>query len=149
MMKWTNLILLLFLFVNAVAAQQNPVSWSFDAKKINDQEYDLVLTASVANGWYIYSQYLDSDEGPIPTTFKFEPDTFELVDKTREEGRKKEGFDELFGMNIVKFSGKVQFIQRIKLTGSLKVVKGNLEYMTCDDESCLPPTDVPFEIPLK
>lgn len=143
-----------FLFAMAIAtslcAQLDPVKWSFAAKKISQTEYDLILTADVAKGWYVYSQYLESDEGPIATSFIFdENDSFELMGETAESGNKKEGYDEIFGMNLIKFGGKVAFTQRIKLTGKPEKINGSLEFMTCDDEQCLPPKTVDFVIPIK
>jgi len=144
-------IYIIFLFAilsNAAWAQHlNPVHWSYEAKKISDTEYDLVLTAHVDKGWFIYSQYLESDEGPIPTSFVFnENEKYEVVGEAAEAGHKKEGFDPIFGMNLIKFDGKVQFIQHIQLKGKINEVTGSLEFMTCDDERCLPPTTVEFVV---
>ena len=146
----TALTLMAIFFTTTIFAQLDPVSWSFEAKKISDTEYDLVLTAKVDDGWFIYSQYLESDFGPIPTSFTLEPHAaYELVGKTEEKGHKKEGYDEIFEMNLVKFDGEVQFIQRINIKGEVSQVKGSLEFMTCDDERCLPPKMVDFAIPLE
>lgn len=128
-------------------AQKKVVDWSFAAKKVSAEEYDVTFTATVKSGWYIYSQFLVGD-GPIPTSFEFEKITgVQYIGKTKEVGNKKEGFDEVFGMNVMKFSGIVTFTQRIK-TKSAKTITGYLTYMTCDDEQCLPPMDVDFSINL-
>jgi hypothetical protein len=131
-------------------AQKNPVSWTFSANKIGGEEYELVLTADVESGWYIYSQHLD-EGGPIPTSFEFEASgNVQLLGKTAESGpKRKEGLDELFGMNVIKYAGRVIFKQRAKITDASQPVRGTLEYMTCDDNQCLPPRTVVFEIPLK
>lgn len=129
-------------------AQPQPVKWSFQAEKGDDGSYELSFLADVQPGWYIYSQFI-GDEGPIPTSFTFKQDQpIELLGKTREEGKRKEGFDELFGMNIVSFSGQVRFTQRVRLTGAASAIGGYLTFMTCDGERCLPPTDIDFSIPL-
>lgn len=143
-------ILSLFSLSSSMRAQSGPVQWSYEAKKVTESEYDLLFTAEVDKGWFIYSQYLESDEGPIATSFDFQEDSnVELVGEIKEDGHKKEGFDEIFGMNLIKFSGKVKFTQRIKLKGKTSEVVGSLEFMTCDDERCLPPTTIDFTIPLK
>lgn len=143
-------ILFAVAFSSFLHAQTSPVRWSFAAEKINATEYDLVLTAQVDDGWYIYSQYLESEYGPIPTSFMFEPNVgYELVDKTQEKGHKKEGYDEIFEMNLIKFDGEIQFIQRIKLKDTVSEVNGSLEFMTCDNERCLPPAMIEFSIPIK
>ncbi|MDX1941920.1 MAG: protein-disulfide reductase DsbD family protein [Saprospiraceae bacterium] len=142
---------LLFCIISlAATAQLDPVTWSYKAKKVNATEYDLILTADVDNGWYIYSQFLESDEGPIATSFTFEEnENYELVGEAKEQGNKKEGFDEIFAMKLVKYSGKVSFTQRIKVKEKTDKVTGNLEFMTCDDEKCLPPKMLEFAIVLK
>ncbi len=137
------------MLTGTIVAQGNPVNWNFKAKKVSDTEYDLVLTAEVKKGWFIYSQYLESDEGPVATTISFiENDAFELIGETKEEGHKKEGFDDIFGMNLIKFSDEVTFTQRIKLKKKIQSVSGSLDFMTCDDERCLPPMTVEFAIKL-
>ncbi len=137
------------LAAGAVFGQMNPVKWSYEAKKVTDGEYDLVFTAHIQDGWYVYSQYLESDDGPIRTSFNFEENAnVELVGNAKEEGRKYEGYDDLFAMNIVKFSGEPTFTQRIKVK-SPTALTGYLEFMTCDNEKCLPPAEVNFRFGLE
>lgn len=137
------------LLVSGVAfGQLNPVKWSYEAQKAGDSEYDLVFTAHIQDGWYIYSQYLDSDDGPVRTSFNFEKSqAVEMVGENLEAGKRHEGFDELFYMNIVKFSGEPTFTQRVKVK-SPATLTGYLEFMTCDNEKCLPPTEVQFRFDL-
>ncbi len=138
---------------SAAIAQQNPVKWSYEAKKVADDPkgastYDLVFTANISDGWYVYSQYLESDEGPIRTTFTYEDNTaVKFEGKNVEDGQKTEGYDDLFGMNIIKFKGKPTFTQRVKISAPT-ILKGSVEFMTCDHERCLPPSDVPFRFDL-
>lgn len=137
------------LAAGAAFGQLNPVKWSYEATQVSPSEYDLVFTAHIQNGWYVYSQFLESDEGPIPTSFHFEENPkAELVGKTTEKGHKHEGYDELFMMNIVKFSGEPTFTQRVKVHGETQLT-GYLEFMTCDNQRCLPPTNVEFAFTLK
>ncbi len=137
------------LAASTVFGQLKPVKWSYEAKKVTDDEYDLVFTAHIESGWYVYSQYLESNDGPIPTSFNFEGNSnVELVGKTKEEGHKYEGYDELFAMNIVKFNGEPTFTQRVKVK-SPTTLTGYLEFMTCDNEKCLPPAEVDFRFGLE
>lgn len=143
-------LLVNFLFFSFLSfAQLNPVSWTFSAEKITDTEYNVYLVASVDDDWFIYSQYLESDDGPIRTTFSFDksPDV-KLIGKTKEDGKKKEGYDALFDMNVVKFGGKVTFTQKVAVKAGAEKVSGWLEFMTCDDGRCLPPKEVTFDIKL-
>jgi Thiol:disulfide interchange protein DsbD, N-terminal len=127
-----------------------PVKWSFEAQKVSESEYDLIFKANIDNGWYVYSQYLESDEGPIATSFNFDENPrVEFVGKTKESGKKSEAYDSLFEMKVVKFSGKPVFTQRVKLRKGAVPVKGYLEYMTCDNTRCLPPTEVDFQFRLE
>lgn len=145
-MRITVLFFLLFA-LNLGHAQLEPVRWSFDAEKVSDTEYDIIFTARIDKGWAVYSPHLESNDGPIPTSFEFYNNDLKAIGKAKEEGNRKETFDEMFGMNLIKFSGKARFTQRIKINES-NTVSGHLTYMTCDDESCLPPADVNFEIAL-
>lgn len=136
------------LTVAAAFAQKSPVKWSFDAKPMEGNQYEVTFTADVADGWYIYSQHL-GDDGPIPTNFEFEnKEKFTFVGETAEAGKKKEGYDEIFEMKLIKYSDKVTFTQIVSTKDVGQTVKGYLEYMTCNDDQCLPPTEVEFEIPL-
>lgn len=142
--------LLCFSFAAQAQHGGTPVKWSFDAQKIDGHHYELIITADVEQGWNIYSQYLESDEGPVATSFGFDlNEKIELVGKTTETGNKKEGYDKMFEMNIIKFSNKVKFIQKIKVGKGINEVTGFVEFMTCDDHKCLPPEEVPFKIALK
>ena len=134
---------------SSIHAQLNPVKWSYEAVKVADGVYDLTFTAHIQDGWYVYSQYLESDEGPIPTSFHFDDNEMVVLEgKTEEAGHRHEGYDELFMMDIVKFSGEPTFTQRVQLKGST-TLKGYLEFMTCDNERCLPPSEVPFQFTLE
>ena len=145
-----SVLLLFFLFTFSMTsyAQLEPVKWSFKAEKVSDGEYDIIFTASIDKGWSVYSPLMEAEDGPIPTTFEFYNNDLEAVGKAREAGNRKETFDANFGIDLVKFSGRAKFTQRVKVDASKKVV-GVLTYMTCDDESCLPPEDVTFEIGLQ
>ena len=130
-------------------AQLNPVKWSFEAIPVSKGVYDLVFTAHIQTGWYVYSQHLGSDDGPIPTTFHFDDNgAVERIGEVSEEGTRHEGYDELFMMDIVKYSGSPKFTQRVKVKGPTTVT-GYLEFMTCDNERCLPPREVPFQFSLQ
>jgi thiol:disulfide interchange protein DsbD len=142
------IVLLAWVFsaVSLFGQIENPVQWSTEIKKISNQEYDLLFTANVQDGWNIYSQYLESDDGPIRTSFNYDKGAhYKLVGKNEEIGVRKEGYDKLFGMNVIKLYKKVVFRQRITLTDPSKPISGYLEFMTCNEEKCLPPTEVPFK----
>jgi len=139
------------LFSTLLIAQiENPVSWSYESNDLGNGDFDLIFTANIEKGWYIYSQNLE-DGGPVPTTFEFEPrkSRYSLVGNTKEEGDFIEGFDKLFEMQVKKFKGKADFTQRVKLAKKGAKITGYLTFMTCNDEKCLPPEDVDFSYVLK
>ncbi|MEL6863668.1 MAG: protein-disulfide reductase DsbD domain-containing protein, partial [Bacteroidota bacterium] len=147
----SGLILFSFLLVQSAFAQVlNPVKWNTTYNQVNDQEFDLVFTATIQDGWSIYSQYLESDDGPVRTSFEFDKGGhYELVGKNEESGNRKEGYDKLFDMNVIKFTKKATFTQRVKVSDLSKAISGYLEFMTCDDTRCLPPEAVDFEFSLE
>ncbi|WP_298902541.1 protein-disulfide reductase DsbD domain-containing protein [uncultured Psychroserpens sp.] len=126
-----------------------PVSWETSIEKISDDEYDLIATATIDSGWHLYSQSVPED-GPIPTTFKYKTNAnFELIGKTiEEEGHTID--DPVFQMMIKFFEDKAEFRQRIKvLNEELSIVEGEVEFMVCDDEKCLPPDYVDLNFTIK
>lgn len=147
--KSSFVILLLVSFTISAFAQLEPVKWTFEVEQVNAQEYDLIITANIERGWSVYSQHLEAQSGPIPTSFSFaENSNIQLVGITKEAGNKKEAYDKTFGIKLVKFSNKARFTQRVKVAGTTEIVKGKLTYMTCDATSCLPPADIDFTIAL-
>lgn len=146
-MKYIGLTFLLFLSsILATAQILKPVSWSFSTEKIDEESYYLVFDADIEEGWAVYSQYLESDDGPIATTISFEDGQhFELLGKAEEDpANRKEAFDPLFDMNLAKFFKHMQIRQKVKVTDISQTVTGSLTFMTCDDTKCLPPEDVDF-----
>ncbi|WCO00905.1 protein-disulfide reductase DsbD family protein [Psychroserpens ponticola] len=125
-----------------------PVKWKTNVEKISDTEYDLISTATVDSGWHLYAQNVPED-GPIPTTFNYTLSSdFELNGKTLEDvGHTVD--DPIFQMKIKFFEDKAEFRQRIKvLNQELSIVKGEVEFMVCDDSKCLPPEyiDLNFDL---
>lgn len=139
------------LFAHGLEAQiLNPVKWESSSKQVSADEFDLIFTARLDKGWTLYSQHTSPD-GPVPTSFTFEKgDHFALKGEVVEKGEKKEGPDDLFGGAIViKFThGPVVFTQRVKVTDFSKPILASVEFMTCDNERCLPPTTEDFEFKL-
>lgn len=146
--KWIfNMLIFIAISFTGYGQELNPVSWSFDVQKLSEQEYQIEYSADIKEGWTVYSQYLESDEGPVATEIWYETEgVVENVGLSEESGKRKAGFDKFFEMNVVKFlSGEPYVItQRVKVLDPSKVLKGYLTFMTCDDERCLPPTDVEF-----
>ncbi len=136
-------------FVLGVQGQVlKPVKWTTSVEKASDTEYILIAKASIEEGWHLYSQNVPED-GPIATVFTFETNKdFELNGKVSED-KGKTVDDPVFMMKIKFFENNAEFKQRIKvLNKELSIVKGEVEFMVCDEERCLPPTYVDLEFNL-
>ncbi len=142
-------LITLFTFSFGLFAQTNPVHWNYKAVDTGKNTYDLILSADVDGNWCVYSQFLKGDDGPIPTTFTFDQmKGVKFIGKVEEVGDKIEKYDELFAMKISKFKHHVEFVQKVKVDKNIKSIQGTIEFMTCNGKTCLPPTEVPFEIAL-
>ena len=138
--------LFLLLFAVAVQAQiQDPVKFKSELKTLAADEAEVVFTAAIDKGWHVYSTDL-GDGGPISATFNVEK-IFgaEVVGKLKPVGKEISTFDKLFEMKVRYFENTAQFVQKLKLTGGAYQLEGYLEYGACNDENCLPPTQVPFQ----
>lgn len=142
------LLLVSLPWTTAKAQVLDPVKWSTSVEKISDTEYDLIAKATIDRGWHLYSQSVPED-GPIPTTFMYDIGKHaELMGNTIEdEGQTVD--DPVFNMRIKYFDNVAEFRQRINvLNNELSIVKGEVEFMVCDDMRCLPPAYIDLEFDL-
>lgn len=141
---FSGIILSLFYF-SLQAQIKNPVTFKTELNSLSDTEAEIVFTAAIDKGWHVYSTDL-GDGGPISATFNAEKKSgVELVSKLKPVGKEVATFDKLFEMKVRYFKNTAKFVQKLKLTGGAYAIEGYLEYGACDDESCLPPTEVPFK----
>ena len=144
MKKILFLLIVSFLTFAAYAQIQEPVKFKTELKNISATEVEIVFMGSIEPGWHVYSTDLD-DGGPISATFNTDKLTGAQLDgKLRPVGKEVASFDKLFEMNVRYFEHTAQFVQRLKLTGGAYQITGYLEYGACNDENCLPPTQVEF-----
>lgn len=152
-MKIRSLLALLFFLAvtGAANAQLNPVSWSFSSKKIDDKTYEIHLSATIQPGWHLYSQVQPEDAIAIPTGFSFNNNPLlSLEGKIREVGKLEKFHDKKLEVSANQYSGKVDFVQVVKLKANAKTnFTGSVEFQTCDDKKCLPPKTVNFSIQVK
>ena len=129
----------------AVQAQiQDPVKFKTEWKQLTDNEVEIVFTGTIDPGWHVYSTDL-GDGGPISATFNTDKlEGAETVGTLKPVGKEVSSFDKLFEMQVRYFEHTAQFVQTLKLTGGNYRVEGYLEYGACNDENCLPPTQVEF-----
>ena len=146
MKKIVTAIFLVLFAAYANAQINNPVTWTYTAKKIADKTYELHMTATIDGNWHLYAQ--DAGKGPEPTSFVFTPNPLVKYDgKVKEIGKQEKSFDKNFNSVLKYYGKKVDFVQKVKVKSSTAtVVKGVVNFMVCNDRQCLPPRDVPFTI---
>lgn len=145
-MKRRNTLFILFtlLFSLTAMAQQNPVHFSVQQKQVSPTEVEVIFTAKIDQGWHVYSTNLPADG---PTSASLHVDKAEgvtPVGKITPRGKELNVYDKTFEMKLRYFENSVGFVQRYKITAKTYSIKGYLEYGACNDEMCLPPTQVEF-----
>lgn len=147
-MKKIVIFLAFIISANIFSQIHNPVKWSTSVVAVSDTKYDLIIQATIADGWHLYSQNVP-ENGPMPTAFSFNKSSgFELIGKTTEEIGHTVN-DPIFEMKITFFEKKAVFKQRINvLSAKAFKISGEAEFMVCNDENCLPPTyqDLQFNV---
>jgi thiol:disulfide interchange protein DsbD len=123
------------------------VKWNFTAKKIADKKYEISMTAAINGDFHLYAINAGV-EGPVPTTITFSPNpliTFQ--GKPTEKGKKITKYEAAWEGKVNYFEKTVTFTQVIntKTTANTNL-NGKIAFMVCNDEVCLPPSEVPFKI---
>ncbi len=128
----------------------SPVSWNFSFEQTATGESELVFEALIDDTWHLYSQHLP-EGGPIPTSFVFEgSDNYKRIGEVVEVTEADVVYDSSFELELKMFSHKAEFRQKIEIIGQEDfILKGYVEFMSCDDERCLPPTEEDFSFSIK
>ena len=145
-LKATFITLLLTVFAMTAAAQmQDPVHFSVSQKKVSPTEIEVLFTAKIDAGWHVYSTGMPSD-GPTSATLHTDAaEGVKPVGGLKHRGKEISQYDNMFGMNLRFFENNVTFVQKYQITAKTYHVKGYLEYGACNDEMCMPPTQVEFD----
>lgn len=125
-----------------------PVKWSYGAKKISATEAVVFMKATIDGGWHLYSQTVE-EGGPVKTTFTYATSKDYTLNGKTQEPQPIVRMEPAFDMKVAFFEKSVIFQQKIKLNKQQVTIKGSVEYMTCNDEKCLPPDTQEFSIPIK
>lgn len=144
MKKILSLIVLLVTLIGLPAGAQilKPVKFSISQKRISASEIEITFKGRMESGWHVYSTGLGND-GPTSATFSVDHATGAAPVGTLKAGSgEKHKQDPIFDMPVRYFEGTCTFTQRIKLTAKNYQLKGYLTYGACNDENCLPPTNV-------
>lgn len=134
---------LFWMIVLGVQAQiMEPVHFQSQFKPTQGDEAEIIFQGTIEPGWHVYSTDLGND-GPIEATFNVvKIDGLELVGKLKPVGNVITKYDKMFGMDLKYFEGKATFVQKVRFTKPEYEIDAYLEYGACNDESCMPPTDV-------
>ena len=151
MKKLISSIMLALIALVAQAQILTPVKWKI---KLDDKggapEKEIVFTATADKGWHLYDMNLP-EGGPVSTSFTFETlNGAELIGQPVPSVKPTTVYDEQFAMNLRWYPGTVSFIQKLKITDPAKFkAEGEVEFMACNDETCLPPDQIPFSFDKK
>ncbi len=137
--------LLAMLALTASAQMQDPVHFSVQQKQVSPTEVQVIFTGKIDAGWHVYSTGLPAD-GPISATLTTEAsEGAKASGKLIAQGKEISNYDKLFDMNLRYFENNVTFVQKYQITGKTYHIKGYLEYGACNDQNCMPPTQVEFD----
>ena len=137
-----QLMLALLLTFSGIMYAQDKVNWTVS---YNDTEKQLEFRASIAEGWHLYSQFIQNDIGPVPTSFVFNESTAIKWEGKVNEPTPIHAYDENFEASLDFFKDEVVFTRKLK-SGSKGVVTGYITFMVCNEIMCLPPVDIDFSV---
>ena len=145
-MKRIALLLTLFIcaLVSALAQFQTPITITASQKKVADDALEIVFQGNVDAGWHVYGTDI-ADGGPTRAELTLEKQKGLKPDgKLKATGKIHKAMDEMFGMEVSYMEGTASFVQRFTITEPEYEVAGYLTYGACNDENCIPPTNVEF-----
>lgn len=143
---WALLCLLFWALMPLAAQAQmvDPVQFTVKSKKVGNDIVEVIFSGKIDKGWHVYSTNLPNN-GPISATLNMDKMVgAEKAGKLTPQGKEINSFDKIFNMNLRYFEHSVTFVQRFKITAATYQIKGYLEYGACNDENCMPPTQVEF-----
>lgn len=150
MKKICTFLVLLLAFTGTAFSQMGSakhVKWTFASKKIADKKYEISMTANINGDFHLYAINAGV-EGPVPTTISFSPNPLITQQgKPTEKGKKITKFEAAWEGKVNYFEKTVTFTQVINTKTTAKTnLNGKITFMVCNDEVCLPPSEVPFKI---
>ena len=141
---WVSLLAVMFALC-VQGQMMDPVHFTSQLKELQNGEAEIVFSATVDDGWHVYSTDMGSD-GPVSATFNaVKMDGVETVGGLKPRGNVVKQYDKMFGMELRFFEKKAAFVQKIRFTKPQYTIDCYLEYGACNDEMCMPPTQVEFK----
>jgi DsbC/DsbD-like thiol-disulfide interchange protein len=150
MLRLVYLLPLLFFTISINAQSASKVSWKYSAKKLEGDQYEIRLSATIQPGWHLYSQNQTKDAIALPTTIQFNKNPLvTITGKVKEVGKLYDEVEKATKTRSRFYKETVEFVQVISLKGAAKTaINGEIEFMVCDDKQCLPPETVKFSVKL-
>jgi len=145
----TIVLCLTSIITAAQSGSAKQVEWSYASKKISDKKYEVRITANILGTYHLYAQQAGI-EGPVPTAIVFTPNPLlALEGKPAEQGKKITKMEEAWGGKVNFYEKTVTFVQIVNAKTKAKTsLNGKIEFMVCNDELCLPPSEISFKIPI-
>lgn len=139
------IVVLLVSSMTTFAEILEPVKWSFEKRALGENEYELIFKATIEKGWHLYSTNIP-EGGPVKTSFNFnKADGVEFIGDVETKSEAIKEFDKAFEMELSWYNHEAVFTQKIKAgSDALLAIEGYVEFMACDNEQCLPPTEADF-----
>lgn len=142
-----HIIFFVFAFyytVSCMAQMQTPVRFSVQQKRLSDNSLEVEFVGKADAGWHVYGTDI-ADGGPTRAELTLEKTVGLKPEGTlRATGSVHRAVDDLFEMEVSYMEGTVKFAQKFIITGPKYEVAGYLTYGACNDQNCMPPTNVEF-----
>ena len=128
-----------------------PVKWKFSVEVFDDNTAELRAQATIDEGWHVYASVVTDKKDaiilPLPTTLKVDPSKNIKLLGSPQDGKFITHYDPQFEMDLNYFEGTGLFKQKFKIeTDKAFKLSGEIEFMACNDERCIPPDVVIFEV---
>ncbi len=137
----------LYAFFGSIAQSSKQVQWNYSVKKIADKTFEVHMSATISGGFHLYAQDAGGD-GPLATTFTFSPNPLVVMNgKVKETGNLISKYESAWKHDVKYYEKSVDFVQVIKLKANARTdFAGKVEFMVCNDHSCLPPSEVEIKV---
>lgn len=150
MKKIISVAIAIIFSTGLLGQNQEPIVWSYQAKKLSPGLYQVVISARLDDNWHVYSAYT-AKGGPEPTKIVFNKNPLLAIQgNITEIGKLETVRDKVFSVEVKYYADKVNFVQLVKVRNNVKTnITGSIRYMVCDDEQCYPPATKKFDIKLQ
>ena len=118
-------------------AQEDIVVWNTN---YNAKTSEIEISATLLDGWHIFSQFIEEEIGPVPTQFTFDENAELILIGKVNEPEATHQYDPNFEASLDFFVNEVKFTQKINAANNTNL-KGTITYMACNEFQCIPPSD--------